>query len=168
LHDRIEGLVLCSGYMDDQTRAQNEWPVAQRTIDVNLTGSISVLERFASYFESKGSGWMAVVSSVAGDRGRQSNYIYGASKAGLSAYLEGLRNRLYHAGVHVMTVKPGFVDTKMTWGQVPFAAAPESAAKDIVRGIAKRKNVLYVPFFWRYIMLLIRYIPEWQFKKMKM
>lgn len=168
LQDRIEGVVLCSGYMEDQTRAQNEWPIAQRTIDVNLTGSISVLERFARHFEAKGAGWMAVVSSVAGDRGRQSNYIYGASKAGLSAYLEGLRNRLYHKGVHVMTVKPGFVDTKMTWGQVPFAAAPEKAAKDIVRGIEKRKNVVYVPFFWRYIMLLIRHIPEWQFKKMKM
>jgi len=166
--EKLEGIVLCSGFMEDQKVAQNEWDITQRTIDVNFSGSVSVINRFANHLESKGSGWIAVVGSVAGDRGRQSNYIYGAAKAGLAIYLEGLRNRLFHAGVHVMTIKPGFVDTKMTFGQVPFAASPESVAKAVLKALDKRKNVVYVPFFWRYIMLLIRHIPEWQFKKMKM
>ncbi|MEK7793184.1 MAG: SDR family oxidoreductase [Candidatus Hydrogenedentota bacterium] len=164
----IEGVVLCNGYMDDQQVAQREWDAACRTIDATFTGSVSVLEKFAAFLEKRRSGWIAALSSVAGDRGRQSNYIYGSAKAGLSTYLQGLRNRLHHAGVHVCTVKPGFVDTKMTFGQVPFAASPESAAKAIVRAIDRRKNVVYVPWFWRYIMLIIRSIPEWQFKRMKM
>ena len=164
----IEGLVLCSGYMDDQQLAQREWDAARRTIDATFTGSISVLEKFAAILEQQRSGWIAALSSVAGDRGRQSNYIYGAAKAGLSTYLQGLRNRLHHSGVHVCTIKPGFVDTKMTFGQVPFAASPENAARAIVRAVDRRKNVVYVPWFWRYIMLIIRSIPEWQFKRMKM
>lgn len=164
----IDGVVLCSGYMDDQHVAQRKWDAARRTIDATLTGSISVLENFAAILEQQRSGWIAALSSVAGDRGRQSNYIYGSAKAGLSTYLQGLRNRLHHSGVHVCTVKPGFVDTKMTFGQVPFAASPESAAKAIVRAVERRKNVVYVPWFWRYIMFIIRSIPEWQFKRMKM
>lgn len=164
----LGGVVLCSGYMDDQENVQTDQASARRTFDVNLTGSVSTLELFANLFEERGAGFIAAVSSVAGDRGRQSNYIYGAAKAGLSVYLEGLRNRLYHAGVHVVTIKPGFVDTKMTWGEVPFAASPEDAARAIVRAIEKKKNVVYVPWFWRYIMLIIRHIPEFQFKRMRM
>ncbi len=168
LGDSLQGVVLCSGHMEDQEAGQNDFAVAKRTIDVNFTGSVSILNRFANHFEEKGTGFLAVLGSVAGDRGRMSNYIYGSSKAGLTAYLEGLRNRLHHAGVQVTTIKPGFMDTRMTWGEVPFAAAPEAAARDIVKAIAKKKNTAYVPWFWRYIMLLIRHIPEWQFKKMKM
>lgn len=166
--DGITAMALAFGYMDEQANAQADFTAARKTIDVNLTGAVSITEKFAAYFEARRAGAIVIVSSVAGDRGRQSNYIYGASKAGLSAYAEGLRNRLYHHGVHVMTVKPGFVDTKMTWGVVPFAAAPEAVAKDIAKGLRKKRNTIYVPFFWRYIMLLIRHIPDWQFKKMKM
>ncbi len=166
----LGGVVLCYGFMDEQEHAQAAFDIARRTIDVNLTSAVSLLEKFAAYFEERGSGFIAAISSVAGDRGRQSNYIYGASKAGLSAYLEGLRNRLYHRGVHVTTIKPGFVDTKMTFG-LPglfLVASPQQAAKAMCAAIVKRKNTVYVPWFWRYIMLIIRHVPDWQFKKMKM
>ena len=168
--DRIDGVALCYGFMDEQAKAQTDFEIARRTLDVNLTSAVSLLERFAAHFEGQGSGFIAAISSVAGDRGRQSNYIYGASKAGLSAYLQGLRNRLYHRGIHVTTIKPGFVDTKMTFG-LPglfLVASPQQAAKAMHNAIVKKRNVAYVPWFWRYIMLIVRHVPEWQFKKMKM
>ena len=162
--------MLCSGFMDEQAAAQSDPEVARRTMDINLTASVLVLEPFAAHLESKGSGFIAGVSSVAGDRGRMSNYLYGASKAGFTAYLSGLRNRLYHAGVSVTTIKPGFIDTKMTWG-LPglfLVAHPRSAALAMVEAIERKKSVVYVPWFWRYIMLIIRSIPEWQFRRMKL
>jgi len=170
LGDRIEGLVLCFGYHEDQAKAQADFAVAHRTIDTNYTAAVSILEIFARYFEERGSGFIAVVSSVAGDRGRQSNYIYGSAKAGLTVYVQGLRNRLFHAGIHVVTIKPGYVDTKMTFGMpgLFLVASPEKAGKDIFKAIRKRKNVAYVPWFWRFIMLIVRYIPELVFKRMKM
>lgn len=164
-----EGLAVCFGFMADQAESQADFALTQRTFDTNLTGTVSIVECFAAQFEARGSGFIAVISSVAGDRGRQSNYIYGASKAGMTAYLQGLRNRLYKAGVHVLTVKPGFMDTKMTYGlplPAPLVATPEQAARAIYRALKRRKNVVYVRFFWRYIMMIICGIPEWQFKKM--
>jgi short-subunit dehydrogenase len=106
---------------------------------------------------------------VAGDRGRQSNYLYGAAKAGLSAYLEGLRNRLYPAEVKVITVKPGFVDTRMTYGRsgLLLMASPESVAKGIFKAIVKGRDIVYLPWFWRLIMLIVRSIPEVIFKRMR-
>ncbi len=163
------GVVACFGYMADQTEAQRDFALIRKTLDTNLTGAISILERFAAAFEERQSGFMAALSSVAGDRGRKANYFYGAAKAGLSAYLQGLRNRLHASGVKVTTIKPGFMDTPMTYGMdLPGAlvAAPQSAAQAMTRAILKGKNVVYVPFFWRYIMWIIRSIPEWQFKKM--
>jgi short-subunit dehydrogenase len=112
---------------------------------------------------------MVGISSVAGDRGRKSNYIYGSAKAALTAYLSGLRNRLYDAQVHVMTVKPGFVATKMTEGMdLPekLTAQPQQVAEDIYNAQQKGKNVLYTKWVWRYIMMIIRAIPEWKFKGM--
>lgn len=163
------GVVLCFGYMADQAHAQEDFETAHRTLDTNLTGAVSILERFAGIFESRGSGFIAALSSVAGDRGRKMNYIYGASKAGLTTYLQGLRNRLHGAGVRVTTIKPGFMDTPMTYGMDlpgPLVASPESAAKAMVDKIVRGKDMAYVPFFWRYIMWIIKSIPEWQFKKM--
>jgi short-subunit dehydrogenase len=126
----------------------------------------------ANYLEERGRGYIAAVSSVAGDRGRQSNYTYGASKAGLSAYLQGLRNRLHPAGVHVLTVKPGFVDTPMTHGLVnpdsPLVASPEQVAADVDLAIRKRKDVIYTRWFWRAVMLVIGSIPERVFKRLKL
>lgn len=170
LGDAMEGVVLCFGYLAEQAAAQTDFFLAHRTIDVNYTSAVSILEIFARHFEQQRRGFLCGVSSVAGDRGRQSNYLYGSAKAGFSAYLEGLRNRLFHAGVHVVTVKPGFIDTKMTFGKpnLLLLAPVSKAGKDIFNAIRHRKNVAYVPWFWRYIMLIIRHIPEWQFKKMKM
>ena len=174
IHDAgavLDGVVLGFGFMDEQPVAQSNFDVARRTVDVNSTAVMSLCEKFAAHFEPLRHGFIAGVSSVAGDRGRQSNYIYGASKAGMTAYLQGLRNRLYAANVRVVTVKPGFVDTKMTWGLPlpgPLVATPEQAARAIYRAIESKKDVAYVPWFWRYIMMIIRAIPEWQFKKMKM
>ncbi len=167
---RLSGVVLCFGFMEQQPLAQQYAEIARRTVDINLTAAISMLERFARLFEDQRSGFIGVISSVAGDRGRQSNYIYGSAKAGLSAYAQGLRNRLYKRGISVTTIKPGFVDTKMTFG-LPgmfLVASPERAARAIAAAIRKRRNVVYVPFFWRYIMAIITAIPEWQFKKMKL
>ena len=114
-------------------------------------------------------GTVVGVASVAGDRGRIGNYVYGAAKAGFATYLSGLRNRLTRAGGHVVTVKPGFVDTSMTWG-LPgmfLVASPEKVAEDILKAARKKRNVIYTPFFWRFIMLIIIHIPEFIFKKMK-
>jgi decaprenylphospho-beta-D-erythro-pentofuranosid-2-ulose 2-reductase len=168
----LDGAILCYGYMVEQQLAQSDFAAAQRTIDVNFTSAVSVLERLAFYFSARRRGVIAAISSVAGDRGRQSNYIYGASKAGLSAYLQGLRNRLSKSGVHVLTIKPGFVATAMTDGLVnpksPLLASPERVARHIDRAIRLRRNVIYTPWFWRPIMLVIRSIPEVLFKRMKL
>lgn len=169
LGEEPEGVLLCLGYMPPQADAQTRFELARRAIDTNLTGSVSLLERFAARFEARGHGFIVGLSSVAGDRGRRANYIYGAAKAGLTCYLSGLRNRLSGAGVRVLTVKPGFMDTKMTYGMPlpgPLTASPETAARAIFRAQQKGKNVLYVTFPWRFIMCIIRCIPEWQFKKM--
>lgn len=123
-------------------------------------------ERFT---QEKKRGHVVIVSSVAGDRGRQSNYAYGAAKAALSTFASGLRNRYCKKGVDVMTVKPGFIDTPMTWGmQSPLIAARETVAEVIVKSMLKQKDVVYVPFFWRYIMLIIMHIPERVFKRLSL
>ncbi len=168
--DALEGVVLCTGYTGDPERARHDLSEARRIIDTNFTGSVLALEILANHFEQKRKGFICALSSVAGDRGRQSNYVYGAAKGGLTTYLQGLRNRLYHCGVHVVTVKPGFVDTRMVFGKVkmPLIAAPGAAARDIYRAVKSRKNEVYVPFFWRFIMFAVRMIPEGLFKKLRM
>ena len=169
---RIAGAVICHGFLPDQVEAQRDWGLARKTLDINFTSCVSVLEPLMERLEDQQEGFLAVISSVAGDRGRQSNYLYGAAKGGLSLYLQGLRNRGQHSGVHVMTVKPGFVATAMTVGIVdpksPLVATPEQVARDIVRGIKKRKGVIYSRWFWRYIMLVIRSIPERIFKRLRL
>ncbi len=141
-------------------------------MEINLTSAVVLLSLFANYLEDRRSGYLAVISSVAGDRGRQSNYTYGAAKAGLTAYLQGLRNRLYRSGVHVLTVKPGFVDTPMTHGRVnpdsPLVASPARVARDIDWAIRRRRNVIYTPWFWRPIMLAVRLVPEFVFKRLRL
>jgi len=123
-------------------------------------------ERFLA---EKKKGYIAIVSSVAGDRGRQSNYAYGAAKAALSTFASGLRNRFCKRGVQVMTVKPGFIDTPMTWGmKSPLIASREAVADSIMTSMLAGKNVVYVPFFWRYIMLIIMHIPERVFKRLSL
>ncbi|WP_121616316.1 SDR family oxidoreductase [Virgibacillus halodenitrificans] len=166
--DGIDGLLLMYGAMADQKEAENSFALSRNMIDVNYTSAVSILNIAANYFEQQKRGFICAVSSVAGDRGRQSNYIYGSTKAGLSVYMEGLRNRLHQSGVQVLTVKPGMVDTKMTYGVVedsPLLASPVKVAADISKSIAKRKDVVYTPWFWVIIMLVIKLIPEWIFKR---
>ncbi|MBI1313983.1 SDR family oxidoreductase [bacterium] len=169
---RINGVLLCFGTLPDQQQCQRETASLRHAFDVNLTAAASVLHPIAAHMESQKSGWLAVITSVAGDRGRQSNYVYGAAKAGLSTFLQGLRNRLQPSGVHVLTIKPGFVATSMTEGLLdpksPLVASPDAVARDIDRAIRKRRNVLYTPWFWRGILLVIRSIPESIFKRLKL
>jgi decaprenylphospho-beta-D-erythro-pentofuranosid-2-ulose 2-reductase len=168
----LHGVILCHGYMTEQEQCQSEFAEARRTIDINFTSAVSLLEQIAGRYERTGSGYIAAISSVAGDRGRQSNYVYGSSKAALSAYLQGLRHRLYRSKVPVLTIKPGFVDTPMTFGKLkpnsPLVASPERVAADIDRAIRRRRNVLYTPWFWRPIMWIIRCLPEPLFKRTRL
>lgn len=131
-------------------------------------GPATFLSMLAPLIEERGAGSVVGVGSVAGDRGRIGNYVYGSAKAGFATYLSGLRNRLTRSGGHVVTVKPGFVDTAMTWGieGMFLVASPQKVSADILKAVEKQKNVIYTPFFWRYIMLIIRTIPEFIFKKM--
>ena len=137
-------------------------------IDSNFTGIVSILNIFANYFEEKEDGFIVAVSSVAGDRGRKSNYTYGSAKAALTTYLSGLRNRLASKNVHVMTVKPGFVDTKMTKNlDLPglITVSPNYVGKKIFKMQQKRVDRFYVPGYWYFIMAFIKIIPERIFKK---
>ncbi len=168
--ESLEGAVLCAGYLGDSEAARKDLREARRILDTNFTGSVLALENLANHFEQKHRGFICVLSSVAGDRGRQSNYLYGSAKGGLTTYLQGLRNRLYHSQVHVVTVKPGFVDTRMVFGRakLPLVAPPEAVARSIYQAVKKRKNVVYIPWFWRVIMFMVGSIPEWLFKRLKM
>jgi short-subunit dehydrogenase len=168
--DSLEGVILCTGYLGDPQTARKDLNEARRILDTNFTGSALALDVLAKYFEKQRKGFICALSSVAGDRGRQSNYLYGSAKGGLTTYLQGLRNRLYHSGVHVITVKPGFVDTRMVFGKAkgPLVASPQAVARDIYRAVKSRKNVVYVPWFWRVIMSAVCMIPEGIFKKLKM
>ena len=169
LKEKPLGVISAVGYLGDQEKAQTDFGEAKQIMDTNYTGIVSLLNIIANDFEERRSGFIIGISSVAGDRGRKSNYIYGSAKAALTAYLSGLRNRLYDAQVHVLTVKPGFVATKMTEGMdLPerLTAQPEEVAEDIYKAQQKNKNVLYTKWSWRWVMLIIRNIPEFQFKKM--
>ena len=163
------GVIYAIGYLGEQEKAQSDFEEAQQIMDTNYTGVVSLFNIIANDFEHRRSGFMVGISSVAGDRGRKSNYIYGSAKSALTAYLSGLRNRLYDVQVHVLTVKPGFVATKMTEGMdLPekLTAQPEEVAEDIYKAQQKGKNVLYTKWMWRWVMLIIKVIPEWKFKGM--
>jgi len=166
----LRGVVLAVGYLGDQRRAETDATEACRILDTNLTGCVTALNVVAAHLATNGGGFICALSSVAGDRGRQSNYIYGAAKAGLTAYLSGLRNRWASAGVRVLTVKAGVVDTRMSAGMpgAALAASPAVVARAIVRAIQRGRDVVYVPWFWRWIMLGIRLIPERIFKRMSL
>ena len=162
--------VLVFGYLGRQEETERSTGEMLNVLNANFTGAAVALGHLANYFEHNASGGIIGIGSVAGDRGRQSNFFYGAAKGGLALFLQGLRNRLAPSGIHVLTVKPGFVDTPMTEGLdgLFLVAKPESVADDIVRAYNKKKDVLYTPFFWRWIMLIIRSIPERIFKKLSL
>jgi len=169
LHEKPIGAISTVGYLGDQEKAQSYFSEAKKIIDTNFTGLVSLLNIVANDFEKRNKGFIVGISSAAGDRGRKSNYIYGSSKAAFTAYLSGLRNRLYPRGVQVLTVKPGFVATKMTAGMnLPKAltAQPKEVAAAIYKAQQKGKDVLYTKWIWKLIMLAIKGIPERKFKGM--
>jgi short-subunit dehydrogenase len=166
--DSIDIVLVASGTLPDQAACQRDPAVAVREFHTNALSLIALLTPISNRLEAQRHGTLAVISSVAGDRGRPSNYLYGSAKAALQAFLEGLRARLFKVGVHVVDVKPGFVATPMTAGLPlpgPLVATPEKVAKDIVRAVERKKDVLYTPWFWWGIMLIIRNVPRFVFKR---
>jgi short-subunit dehydrogenase len=161
-------LFLAAGTMPAQSEIDADPGLAASTIVTNYTGAVLLLQRFAPLFEAQKGGTVVALGSVAGDRGRLKNYVYGSAKAGLHAYLQGLRARLFRAGAHVVTVKPGFVDTAMTWG-LPglfLVAPPKAVAAAALRAAAKKRDIVYAPFFWWGIMTILKHVPERIFKKL--
>lgn len=156
------------GSMPPQEVVDADPTLIEGVVTDSFTGPATFLQMIAPMLEDRGGAMVAGVGSVAGDRGRIGNYVYGSSKAGFHTYLSGLRNRLTRAGGHVVTVKPGFSDTAMTWGLdgMFLVASPDKIAGDILAAAKGGKDVLYTPFFWRYIMGIITRIPERVFKKM--
>jgi len=161
-------IALLFGIMPEQAEMDAEPPLALDCIAANFTGAVSFLHYLAPLLEERRAGTIVGFASVAGDRGRLKNYVYGATKAGLATYLAGLRNRLGRVGAHVMTVKPGFVDTAMTFGMpgLFLVASPDYVARVCLDAVAKRRDVVYVPWFWWVIMMIIRAIPERIFKRL--
>ena len=169
LTERPDEVFCCIGYYENQTEARLDQNETIKTINVNLTGIMSIINIISNDFEKRGSGNITVLSSVAGERGRQLNYIYGSAKAGMTVYLSGLRNRLHKSGVSVTTIQLGPVYTKMSEGHnlMPvITLRPEVAAEKIIRAGHKRKGLVYIHWIWRWIMLLIRMIPERIFKRL--
>lgn len=170
-NDELGGVVVCHGFLPLEGEPSGA-AVVEQVFQVNLVSAAVILEQAAEHLERRGSGVIVAISSVAGDRGRQSNYLYGASKAGLTAFLSGLRNRLFARGVPVVTIKPGFVDTPMLHGRkVPasfLVASPVSVAAAIVRAVERRRDVVYVPWYWRGVMAVITSLPEWVFKRLRL
>lgn len=158
------------GLMGEQAENERDVVVAAGVMRSNYEGPASILAILANRFEERGSGTIVGISSVAGDRGRATNYVYGSAKAGFTAFLSGLRNRLANQGVHVVTVLPGFVATQMTEGMdlpTKLTAEPSEVADAIACAVERKKDVIYVRPIWRLIMLIIRNIPECIFKRMK-
>lgn len=158
------------GTLGDQTAIARDPDATRRTLTTNFVSPACLLTALAGRMEAAGRGMLAVVTSVAGERGRAANYVYGAAKGGLSTFLEGLRHRLAPSGVTVLDIRPGLVDTPMTAGMAkagPLWASPERVAHDIVRAIRARRSVLYTPWFWRWIMLVVRALPEPLFHRLR-
>lgn len=166
----VDVVLVAHGTLPDQSQCEASVTTALKEFSTNATSTIALLTALAPRFEAQRQGVIAVISSVAGDRGRQSNYLYGAAKAAVSAFASGLRQRMAKAGVNVLTIKPGFVDTPMTrdFKKGALWAKPEDIARGIVRGADRGRNVMYLPFFWLLIMLIIRHIPEFIFRRIKL
>ncbi|RME57520.1 MAG: SDR family NAD(P)-dependent oxidoreductase [Candidatus Dadabacteria bacterium] len=159
---------LAWGYLGDNEAARHNFSEAEKIIKVNYLSAVSLLTLLAERFKDLSGSAISVITSVAGDRGRKRIYVYGSAKGALSRYLQGLRNYLFEHKVFVIEIKPGFVDTPMTSGMKKnfLFASPQKVGRDIYKGIAKRKDLFYTPWFWRFILLVIVHIPEKIFKRL--
>lgn len=162
--------LVCHGSLPDQQQCATDFAQAREQILTNGLSVISLLTPLANYFASRHSGCIAVITSVAGDRGRPSNYVYGAAKALVSTYLQGLRGRLFPLGVHVVDIRPGFVDSPMTahLEKGPLWTSPVTIAAIMVKAIDNKRHTVYAPFYWRYIMFAVRLLPEFLFKRIRL
>lgn len=166
----LDVVLIAHGTLPDQRECEQSVAKTLEAFQTNAISTIALLTEIANRFEARGRGVIAVISSVAGDRGRQSNYVYGAAKGAVNIFTQGLRNRLAKKGVAVVTIKPGFVDTPMT-AHLPknaLFASPEYVGARIFKAIERREDVVYVPWFWFIIMTIIRHIPERIFKRLNL
>ncbi len=164
----VDLALIAHGTLPDQVRAQDDLPYAVEQFRTNSESAVACMLAMTGHFEAQGHGVLAVIGSVAGDRGRGSNYVYGAAKSAVDAFASGLRAQLFKKGVHVLTIKPGFVATPMTAElDLPAAltATPDRIAADIEKAVTSRRNVLYTPWFWAWIMRIIRFLPTALFKR---
>lgn len=167
----IDAVLIAHGTLSDQALCQTSVDTLRREFDINAISTLALLTLLANKFEAQRHGTLAVISSVAGDRGRQSNYVYGSAKAAVSVFLGGLRQRMAKANVQVLTIKPGFVDTPMTAAiknKGALWARPDRIAAGIVHAVDRRRSVVYLPWFWELIMLVIKHVPEPIFKRLKL
>jgi hypothetical protein len=166
----LDTVLIAYGTLSDQKACEGSATLTVQELTNNGTSVAALLTHIATRLEQRRAGAIAVISSVAGDRGRQSNYVYGSAKALVTTFLSGLRQRLYKSNVAVITVKPGFVDTPMTaaFPKGPLWAKPQQVAAGIVRAIDRSSTVVYLPGFWRLIMLVIRAIPEGVFRRLSL
>jgi len=166
----LDTVLIAYGTLSDQKKCQKSSEETLSELTINFLSVISLVTNLANHFEKRGQGDIAVITSVAGDRGRQSNYVYGTAKGGLSIFLQGLRNRFGKTKINIIDIRPGFTDTPMTADiqKGPLFVSAAVVGKGIVEAIDKKKEIVYLPWFWRFIMLIIRSIPESIFKKMSL
>ena len=166
----IDIVLIAHGTLPNQSDCQSDFDLCYRELNTNMISTLHMLTWLANYFEARGKGTIVTISSVAGDRGRQSNYVYGAAKGAVSLFMQGLRNRLASKSIDVITIKPGFVDTPMTadFDKGLLWAKPDDIARGIIKAIEKGRNEVYLPWFWWGIMAIIKSIPENIFKKLSL
>lgn len=165
----LDTVIVAAGLLPDQNEVNRDSQRLRETMEINATSAMVILNEAAALFEQQGHGRIVAIGSVAGDRGRATNYAYGAAKGALEIFMSGLRQRLHKRGVQVLLVKPGFVDTPMTadFKKGPLWASPERVARDIVQAMERGRSVIYTPWYWRWIMLIIRHIPERIFVRLR-
>ncbi|MHC4816689.1 MAG: SDR family oxidoreductase [Planctomycetota bacterium] len=166
----LDAVLVAHGVLPDQRTCEESFDATRRSFETNLSSTLSLLTHLANHFEARRGGTIAVLTSGAGDRGRRSNYAYGAAKAAVSTFLQGLRGRLHHSRTRVITLKPGPVATPMTAGMKPGAlwSTPERVGRGIHRAMIRGREVAYLPWFWRYVMVVVRLIPESIFKRLRL
>lgn len=166
---RIDLVLICHGTLPDREQCEEDFEAAQRELTINGTSVISLVSRLVPVLKEQHHGVLAVITSVAGDRGRQPNYLYGAAKSMVSTYLQGLRGRLLEHGVHVIDIRPGLVDSPMTarFEKGALWSTPELVAEKIVAAVYKKRHTVYAPGYWRVIMAIVRAIPDTLFKRLK-